>query len=298
MQLATAIVIDGLSYAAWLFLVSVGMTLIFGVMQILNVAHGGVYSFGAYSAAFAVGVAVTAGWAAGVQFALLAATPILVGAALGYVLERAVLRPLYRHDHVLLLLATYSAFLVLEDLTKLIWGGGSLYANAPREALGYVELGDLPYPVYDLALIVLAMLIAVSGARALNATRLGRLVTAVVADREMSAAMGIDVRRIFAGTFVVGSVLGCVAGALTAPKIAVLPGIGVEVIVLAFAVVVIGGLGSFGGAIVGALVVGIARALTSHLLPAAELFVIYGVMALVLAFRPYGLFVAPEARKI
>lgn len=298
MQSAVAIVLDGLSYAAWLFLASVGMTLVFGVLRVLNVAHGGLYSFGAYSAAFAVGLCAKAGASTAWQFAALAIAALAVGLLLGFVLERFVLRRLYEHEEILLLLATYAAFLMLEDLTKLIWGGGSVYANQPREALGQVTVVGLPYPVYDLALIAVASLLAIGIAWTLDATRFGKLVIAIVADRELSSAMGVDVRRIFTWMFVIGAALGALAGALTAPKIAVLPGIGVEVIVLAFAVVVIGGLGSVAGAAAGAIIVGITRALSAHLLPAAELFVIYGVMVLVLAFRPYGLFVAPEARKI
>lgn len=298
MQLFVAITLDGLSYAAWLFLVSIGMTLIFGVLRILNVAHGGLYSFGAYAGAYTVALCVNADAGSPAQFAALVAVSIAVGAALGYALERLVLQRLYRHEDVLALLATYAAFLILEDSTKLIWGGGSYYANQPRDILGFIIVADIPYSAYDLALIAVAALLGFGVSGVLSGTRLGRLVTAVVADREMSAAMGIDVRRIFTWTFVAGAALGALAGGLTAPKIAVLPGLGVEVIVLAFAVVVIGGLGSIKGAAAGALIVGIVRAMSSHLLPAAELFVIYGVMALVLAVRPHGLFVAPEARKI
>jgi branched-chain amino acid transport system permease protein len=147
-------------------------------------------------------------------------------------------------------------------------------------------------------LILAAFLIAAAGAWILTVTRIGHLVIAVVEDRELSAAMGINVRKLFTWTFAVGAGLGCLAGALTAPKIAIMPGIGSDVIILAFAVVVIGGLGSVLGAGAGALIVGMARALTAHLYPEAELFMIYGVMVLVLLVRPFGLFAAAEARKI
>jgi branched-chain amino acid transport system permease protein len=292
------ILVDALSYAAWLFLTSIGLTLVFGVLRLLNIAHGGFYSVGAYMAAYAIGLCAAAGLGPASQFALAAIAAIAVGAFLGFVIERTVLLRLYRHPEALVLIATYAVFLILEGLTKLIWGGQSLYANQPRDALGQMRLGVLQYPVYDIALIAVAIILAVTIGVALKATRIGRCVTAVVFDREISAAMGINVRRIMTGTFIVGAALGAFAGAVTAPKIAISPGIGIEVIVLAFAVVVVGGLGSMTGAVVGALVIGMARALTVHLFPEVELFAVYAVMAGVLAIRPYGLFAAPEARRI
>jgi branched-chain amino acid transport system permease protein len=292
------ILIDGISYAAWLFLTSIGLTLVFGVLRLLNIAHGGFYSVGAYIAAYAIGLCVSNGLGTAWQFAFAAIAALAVGAVLGLAIERSVLGRLYRHPQALILIATYAVFLILEDLTKLIWGGQSLYANLPRDALGQVRLGALQYPVYDIALIFVAIALAAAIWFVLNSTRVGRCVTAVVFDREMSAAMGINVTRIMTGTFAVGAALGTFAGAITAPKIAVSPGIGVEVIVLAFAVVVIGGLGSVTGALVGASIVGIARAITAHLFPEIELFVVYAVMAGVLAIRPHGLFARPEARRI
>lgn len=298
MSTFVTILIDGISYAAWLFMISIGLTLVFGVLRLLNIAHGGFYSFGAYTAAYAIGIAASNGLGTAWQFALGGLLAIGVGAILGLVIERTVLGRLYRHQEVLVLFATYAVFLILEDLTKLIWGGQSLYANAPRDALGQIQLGALQYPVYDIVLVLVAGVLAAIVWFVLNSTRIGLCVTAVVFDREMSAAMGINVSRIMTGTFIFGAALGALAGAITAPKIAISPGIGVEVIVLAFAVVVIGGLGSITGAVVGALIVGLARAFTAHLFPQIELFAVYTVMAAVLAIRPYGLFARPEARKI
>jgi branched-chain amino acid transport system permease protein len=292
------ILVDAVSYAAWLFLTSIGLTLVFGVLRLLNIAHGGFYSVGAYMAAYAVGLGAAAGLGPGLQFAMAAIAAVAAGSVLGLITERTVLLRLYRHPEVLSLIATYAVFLILEGLTKLIWGGQSLYANQPRDALGQMRLGVLQYPVYDIALIAVAIILAATIGLVLNATRMGRCVTAVVFDREISAAMGINVGRVMIGTFVVGAALGAFAGAVTAPKIAISPGIGVEVIVLAFAVVVIGGLGSIAGAVVGAVVVGVARAVTVHLFPEVELFAVYAVMAAVLAIRPYGLFATPEARRI
>jgi branched-chain amino acid transport system permease protein len=292
------ILVDAVSYAAWLFLTSIGLTLVFGVLRLLNIAHGGFYSVGAYMAAYAVGLGAAAGLGPALQFAMAAIAAVAVGSVLGLIIERTVLLRLYRHPEALILIATYAVFLILEGLTKLIWGGQSLYANQPRDALGQMRLGVLQYPVYDIALIAVAIILAATVGLVLNATRIGRCVTAVVFDREISAAMGINVGRVMIGTFVVGAALGAFAGAVTAPKIAISPGIGVEVIVLAFAVVVIGGLGSIAGAVVGAVVVGVARAVTVHLFPEVELFAVYAVMAAVLAIRPHGLFATPETRRI
>lgn len=298
MSLALTVLVDGIVYAAWLFLISLGLTLVFGVLRLLNVAHGGLYSFGAYCAAFAIGACVRAQYGVAVQIVAMIALALIVGAVIAFVVERLVLVRIYLQDEVVTLLATYAVFLILEDLTKLIWGRVSLYANQPRDALGQVTIGSLPFATYDLILVLVAAALAGLVWFVLAHTRVGRKVVAVTTDREISLAMGVNVSRILTGTFVVGAMLGALAGALTAPKIAVLPGIGVEVIVLAFAVVVVGGLGSIVGAVAAALLIGICRALASHLFPEAEVFVVYAVMAGVLTFRPHGLFSKTAVRRI
>jgi branched-chain amino acid transport system permease protein len=205
---------------------------------------------------------------------------------------------MYGKDEVVLLLITYAAFLILEDAIKLIWGVESKLLSEPYALPGNFQIGELDFPVYNLILIAVAIVTGLALAWALYRTRQGKLLLAVIHDREISAAMGIDVNRVYLVTFTVGSMLAGLGGALTAPLIAVSPGIGVEVIVLSFAVVVVGGLGSLGGAAIGALMVGIVRSLAVRYWPEAELFTIYFVMALVLIARPKGLFSALEARKI
>jgi branched-chain amino acid transport system permease protein len=197
-----------------------------------------------------------------------------------------------------MVLVTSAAFLLLEDVVILIWGPGSYATYQPLLAAGNTEVGELILSNYDLGLIVIAALLAAISYWALKFTRYGRLLTAVIFDRETAAAFGINVRVVYTVTFVIGAMLGALGGAIMAPKIAVTLGIGVEVIVLAFAVVAIGGMGSIEGALLGALIVGICRAAAVHLVPQIELFVIYGVMALVLLIRPYGLFVRAQPRKI
>lgn len=298
MGIFTAIIVDAVSFAAWLFLVAVGLTLVFGVLRLLNIAHGAFYSVGAYVGVYAIGASVSLGWGTALQLAAAVGAAGLAGALIGLLAERFVLNRLYGYPESLVLIATYALFLILDDLTKMVSGGQSLYAPQPRDSLGQIGIGGLQYPVYDIALIAVSLLLALAVWYTLDRTRIGRCVSAVVFDSEISAAVGINVGRIKTATFVVGAALGALAGALTAPKIAVSSGIGVEVIVIAFAVVVVGGLGSIPGALLGAFIIGLARAVTAHLFPQLEVFAVYAVMAGVLAVRPLGLLAPAEARRI
>ncbi|HWM47470.1 MAG TPA: branched-chain amino acid ABC transporter permease [Xanthobacteraceae bacterium] len=295
---ALAILIDGLVYAAWLFIVAIGLTLIFGVMKVLNVAHGGLYAFGAYSAATAIGLYFNHDWPAAGGFLAMVLAALAVGAIIGLVLERALLQRFYDKDEILTALVTYAAFLILEDLLLLIWGPQGLFVPQPYRAAGIINIGLLPVSVYDLMLIALAGLLAVGAWYAIRRTRFGRMLMAILYDRETAAAFGVNVTRVYVATFLIGSMLGALGGAVTAPRISVSAGIGVEVIVIAFAVIAIGGMSSIGGALVGALIVGFARTIAVHFAPSLDLFVVYGVMTIVLVLRPYGLFGAAVARKV
>jgi branched-chain amino acid transport system permease protein len=292
------VLFDGVVYSSWLFLMAAGLTLIYGVMKILNIAHGSLYALGAYTAATLGGAWLAAGHTVAGSYAMLALAALLVGAVMGPLLERGLLKWMYGKDEVVLLLITYAAFLILEDTIKLVWGVESKLLPEPYSLPGNFQIGTLVYPVYNLLLIAVAMIVGLALAWALHRTRPGKLLLAVVHDREISAAMGINVDRVYLVTFSVGAFLAGLGGALTAPTIAVSPGIGVDVIVLSFAVVVVGGLGSLGGAALGALMVGIVRSAAVRYWPEAELFTIYFVMATVLIARPKGLFSPPEARKI
>ncbi len=298
MTLVLAILLDGLVYASWLFVIAAGLTLIYGVMKILNMAHGSFYAIGAYSAASMIGWYFAGGYPPWGSFVLLVLCALVSGLVVGIVLERGVLRVMYGRDEVLMILVTYGLLLILEDVIKLAWGVDAYFAFQPYSLLGRTRFGDLIFANYDLGLIAVAA--AVGGLLwfGLNKTRQGKILRVVIFDREVAEALGINVRRTFMITFTIGAILGTLAGALTAPGLSVVPGMGIEVIVLAFAVVVIGGLGSIGGALLGAVIVGLARATAVHLYPEFELFVIYAVMGIVLAFRPEGLFAAASARKI
>ncbi|MER2537804.1 MAG: branched-chain amino acid ABC transporter permease [Azonexus sp.] len=295
-----AILIDGGIYASWLFLVAAGLTVIYGVMRVLNMAHGSLYAFGAYSAASVVGWYFSGEhgdpyW----SYLLLIVCALVAGAIVGIVIEQGLLRFLIGRDEILMVIVTYALLLIFEDATKLIWGVDPYFAWQPYRLLGQTAVGGgLQFSNYDLALIAVSILVGLAAWFVLNRTNKGRLLRAVIHDREIAIAMGVNVNAMFAATFAIGSVLGALAGALTAPAISVTPGIGVEVIVLAFAVVVVGGLGSIGGAAAGAVLVGLSRSFAVHVAPEIELFVIYGVMFLVLAIRPQGLFGQTLVRRI
>lgn len=298
MLTAVAIFLDGLGFAAWLFLASVGLTLIYGVMRILNIAHGSFYALGAYASASLIGLYSATGASPVGAYLLIFAAALAVGVFFGLLVEQGILRNMYGKDEVLMVLVTYALFLIFEDLTKVIWGVDPYFAFQPYSYMGMVEVFGLPYQNYDLALIALAPIVGLTLWWGINKTQIGKLLIVVIEDREISTALGINVKLIFTATFVIGATLGALGGAVTAPKISVVPGLGVEVVVMAFAVVVIGGMGSIGGAMVGAVIVGFARAASVHLLPEVELFAVYAVMAAVLAVRPYGLFARAEGRKI
>lgn len=292
------ILLDGLVYSSWIFIVAVGMSLIFGVMGILNVAHGSLYAFGAYAAASMVGAYIAGGYPEAGSYAILLVASIVVGVPLGLLLERGLFRFVYGQDEVVFVLVTFAAFLMLEDAIMFIWGSDAYYAFEPYTLLGTTDVMDIPYANYEFAMIGLAAVVCVVLWYGLNRTKWGKLLQAVIHDREMAQAFGINVTLVFTLTFVIGAIIGALGGAFTAPMISVTPGMGVEVIVLAFAVVAIGGMGSIPGAVVGAVLVGLVRATAVHLMPQLELFIIYAVMALVLAIRPQGLFGKAEARKI
>ena len=298
MQLALTILVDGLSYASWLFIVALGLTLVFGVLKILNIAHGSFYALGAYAAASVV--AWFSGSGAGPSLSLLAMLLAAIAVAIltAPLTERGLLRFYYGRDEVLLVLVTYAMFLMMEDITKLIWGANPYYVSEPYALFGNIDIGRQSYVGYDLFLVVLAVVVGLAVWWGLNRTRAGKIVTAVIHSPEIASSMGIKVSRVYMVSFAVGIFLAALGGAFTAPMISVQPGVSVGVIIISFAVVIIGGLGSIEGAAIGAIIVGLARALAVHIMPVAELFSVYLVMALVLVFRPEGLFQRIQARKI
>jgi branched-chain amino acid transport system permease protein len=297
MNLLPIILIDGITFASWLFLVSAGLTFIFGVLRILNVAHGSLYAIGAYLGATFV-LQFAADQRSWVTLPLLFLAAIAVALTLGLLIERVFLRRVYSQDEVIGLLTTFALFLILEDIVRLIWGIQPYLVDGPFRMLGRVRLAGIAFANYPFLLTVISILAGIMLWLVIHHTSFGRQVTCVISDREMASALGINVPRIDVLAFALGTFLAALGGAFTAPMISVEPGMGVSVIVLAFAVVAIGGLGSIGGAALGCIVVGIARAAAVHLFPEIELFVIYALMVAVLLWRPQGLFGAIELRKI
>ncbi len=298
MQLALTILVDGLSYASWLFIVALGLTLVFGVLKILNIAHGSFYALGAYAAATVVAWFSGSGAAPSLSLLAMLLAAIAVAMLTAPLTERGLLRFYYGRDEVLLVLVTYAMFLMMEDITKLIWGANPYYVSEPYALFGNIDIGRQSYVGYDLFLVVLAVVVGLAVWWGLNRTRAGKIVTAVIHSPEIASSMGIKVSRVYMVSFAAGIFLAALGGAFTAPMISVQPGVSVGVIIISFAVVIIGGLGSIEGAAIGAIIVGLARALAVHTMPVAELFSVYLVMALVLVFRPEGLFQRIQARKI
>ena len=298
MDTAAIIVLDGVVFASWLFLISAGITFIFGVLRILNVAHGAIFALGAYMGAWLAAWFLGGQYPAWVSFPILLVAAVLVAVIAGPLIERVFLKRIYQEEEVIPLLTTFALFLILEDVMKLVWGIEPRFVDAPFSVMGEVTLFGISFAGYPFLLTGIAVLCGLLLWLVVNQTHFGRQVTSVIGDREISYAMGINVPKIDTFAFVLGSFLAALGGAFTAPMISVEPGMGIEVIVLAFAVVGIGGLGSVGGAALGCLLVGIARAAAVHLYPELELFVIYALMILVLIFRPQGFFGGVELRRI
>jgi branched-chain amino acid transport system permease protein len=297
-QQFVTIVIDGLVFASYLFIVSVGLTIVFGVMKILNFAHGSFYAFGTYTAAYAISAFSKAGAPIVLSFVALFVAPVLVGCTLGLVLERLILRHMYARDEVVILLATFGTFLMLEDVILFVFGANSYFAYQPVAALGSISIDGVPRDLYSLSLIGLAACIAAGCWLGLTRTHWGKLLQVVMHDRELGQVIGINVNAVSVATFVIGATLGALGGSFVSPTISVAPGLGAEVIVLSFAVIVIGGMGSVPGAVVGSLIVGLARSFAIAEVQQAELFLIYLIMVGVLIFRPRGLFPPVAARVI
>lgn len=291
------VIVDGLVDAALIFFVAVGLTLVFSVARVLNVAHGSFYALGAYLSVV-IGMWLTAhGWVVASLAALLL-SPILIAVALGPLIERTLLRWTYGRPEALQILVTFGLFLVLEDMQRMIFGVQPYSQDTAVQLFGVSHISGIVYLNYQLLLIVLAILVAIGLRLMLKRARIGKLIAAVVADQEMAQTIGIDVRRIFVLAFTLGVFLAALGGALASPMIGVAPGLGAEAIVLAFAVAAIGGLGQIEGAALAAVLVGLARASAIYWAPEFQPVVPYLVMVAVLLVRPYGLFGSIGLRRI
>ena len=295
-------ILNGVQFGLMLFLLAAGLTLVFGIMNMINLAHGSLYMIGAYLAA--TGLELTGSFVAAVAVAL-AGT-----AAFGAALESGLLRRFYRRDHLSQVLATFALILVLNDAVRMIWGPHAMTVSIPDAVSGPVELmTGFTYPAFRLVVIGVGLLVALGLYLLVVHTRIGMQIRAGASNREMANALGGNISALFTAVFALGAALCALAGAMLGPLLAVQVGMGESIIILAFVVVVIGGIGSVRGALVGALVVGcvdtfgraflptILRAVTSpvvadNLGPALASMLIYIVMAAILFWKPRGLFPA------
>jgi branched-chain amino acid transport system permease protein len=300
-QLILEQALNGLQFGLMLFLLAAGLTLVFGIMDMINLAHGSLYMVGAYLAA-----AVTQ---ASGSFMVGIGAAMIGTALLGALLEVSLLRRLYARDHLAQVLATFALILIANEAVRMIWGAQPMLLNAPDALSGPVSLGGFFYPAYRLLLIGVGVLVAGLLYLLVSHTRLGMWVRAGASNREMTEALGVNVRLLFTAVFAFGAALCALAGAMLGPLLAVQVGMGESILILAFVVIVIGGIGSIRGALVGSLMVGLVdtlgRAALPSLLreflspevapslgPALASILIYVLMAAILFWRPEGLFPA------
>lgn len=277
-------VVDGLAIGVLLFVIALGLSLVFGVMDVLNLAHGALYLVGAYVAvSFVVGGKMSLG--AFVAAALLAA---VIGGLAGWGLSAAV-KPIASRGHLDQALLTLGIALVVSDLVSVRFGNDVRSIPAPDPLVGSVSLLGQSYPVYRLVVIVVGAALAVGAVMLIERTRIGSLVRAAVVDAPMVRALGVNTGRLVAGVFAAGAALASFGGVLGAPILSAYPGLDDRVLLLGLVVVVLGGLGSVNGALVGALIIGQIEVLGASLVPTYASFLVFGAMALVLLVRPEGL---------
>jgi branched-chain amino acid transport system permease protein len=298
-QLLLEQLLNGLQFGVMLFLLSAGLTLVFGIMNMVNLAHGAFYMLGAYAGAVAYGA--TRSFLLG----LLAA--IGVGVAVSVAIEFTAIRNLYRRNHLDQVLGTFGLILFFNELIRVSLGPEPIHAAIPSFLAGQVEIAGLLYPTFRLAIIVVGLLVALALSLLINHTRVGMLIRAGASNREMAQALGVNARLLFTTIFGLGGALAGLAGIMAGPVYAVQPGMGESILILCFVVIVIGGIGSIRGAFVAAILIGVidtlGRAFLRDLLllwlppdiadsagPGLASMLMYVVMALVLIFRPQGLF--------
>jgi branched-chain amino acid transport system permease protein len=294
--------LNGLQYGVMLFLMAAGLTLVFGIMNLVNLAHGSLYMVGAYLAT------AFAGWSGSFVLGAVLALPATL--LVGVVVEMIALRTLYERDHLDQVLATFGLILFFNELVAIAWGRAAIYASVPPFLGGHLRiLPGVPYPTYRAGVILIGLVVAVLLWFLVTRTRVGMLIRAGASNRTMVSALGVNIRLLYTVVFGLGAALAGLAGLMAGPIYSVQPGMGEAILIQVFVVIVIGGLGSIRGAVVGAIVVGMAdtlgRAFLKPMLatvvsapaadkagPALASMLIYLLMAAVLFFRPEGLFPA------
>jgi branched-chain amino acid transport system permease protein len=285
MDLSTFLIqtLNGVQYGFLLFLVASGLTLIFGIMGIINLAHGAFYMFGAYLVFWLTGI--TGNLFVGILLGL----PIML--AVGFLIERFAISFLYNRDHLYQVLLTYGLILILNELQKIFWGTDFYSVPMPEFLKGSIALTETQdYPIYRLFISLVCVMVALGMYAVIAKTRLGMMIRAGATNREMVQSLGIDIGRVFAIVFSAGAALAAFSGMIGAPISSVYPGMGDQILIVSFVVVVIGGIGSVKGAFIGAMLIGLADTFGKVLLPDLASMVVYLTMALVLLWRPQGLF--------
>jgi branched-chain amino acid transport system permease protein len=272
---------NGVSYGALLFLLGSGLSLIFGVMRIVNIAHGSYFLLGSY-------VALTVIWTTGSWLLALPAGALAIG-LLGLAMERIFLRPL-GFDVLRQVLVTFGFMLLFQQAALDIWGGDNFMINPPAQLTRSIVVGSLHLPLYRIFMIVLAAAIGLALWLALERTRVGAMVRATVDDAEMARGIGIDTARVSMLVFALGALLAGLGGVIGGAFLGVYPGVDLQILPIAFAVVIIGGMGSLAGAAIGAVLVGLADNFGKALFPEISYFTLYAPMVLLLAVKPTGLF--------
>ena len=298
-QILALALFDGLSYAALVFMVAVGLTLIFGVLRVLNVAHGSFFAMGAYTTASVGSAIFAAGFAPWLAFPLMAVSAILIGVLVGGTVEKLLLSRIYEMEDVLQILVTFAVFMMLEDVQRLIWGVQPLFESTAVNLLGTIEVFGIVYTKYQLLFLpAVAASVLILLRLGLRHTLTGHLILAVTEDREAAISIGIDAQKVYLVTFIVGASLAAFGGALASATTSVIPGMGADMIVLSFAVVATAGFGQIDGAAIAAVLIGLGRSFAVYLYPELEVLMPYLIMFVVLLIRPNGLFAPVEARKI
>ncbi len=284
LQSLVHVCLAGISTGMFIWLVASGLTLIFGVLRVLNFAHGSFYMLGAY-------VCFTVLKYMGSNFWLGLIFGPLVVAAVGYAMERFLLRYVYHLELPYQLLLTFAMVLIFDDLVKMIWGAGSIGSPTVPGLSGSVSILGRNFPVYNLFIIAVGPLVALGLYGLVEKTWWGRIVRSAASDREMASAIGIKVPILYTAVFMFGAWLSAMGGALAVPYVGLItPGMGEAIIIEAFVVVVIGGLGSLRGAFLGSLVIGLLTSFGTRFIPMLDMFLIFILMAVVLLWRPQGFF--------
>ena len=283
MELALIQLFNGVQYGLLIFLAASGLTLVFGILGIINLSHGSFYMLGAY-------MALTLTGATGDIF-LATALGIPLAVAFGAAIEWLFIRHLYDRDHLQQVLLTFALILIFNEMQRILWGSYPHSVPTPAYLAGSIRLTDtLSYPVYRLALTGVCLALALGMIAVIQKTKAGRLIRAAESNREMVELLGYDTRIIYRAVFAAGTALAAAAGILAAPVESVYPGIGERILIISFVVVVIGGIGSVRGAFLGAIAIGVADAFGKVFLPSLAGAIVYALMAAVLVVRPTGLF--------